>query len=281
MLRIIFASVLVFSLSACNPNFKLPTLSKPSFGSPSPEVVDLDVPENATVGRNFRGMSNKTIRVISKRQLFEALCSKQSEQHNEQRLITSLAPPVVLVPNTITGSLEAVALPDSYQSKVYNQDTPPFDMVGCISQASSNSWERIANNLIGRFFDVAESAIPIAGGVAVADRLFDFVSNNTEQALENAAPSIEGDNNRVVVGDENVFNEAGGIPAEPLTFDEVQLGSVGPEEESVDPEAPELCDGLIRDLIPIEEGSIEDASGCFDTNGNGLVCSTGGSCEDI
>jgi len=250
--------------------------------SPAPEQRSLsaDPIREAEIGAKYRGMSNKTMRFVSRQELFRRGCSAQAESYNDQRKIASFAAPVVLVQNPVTGSMESVSLGNEHQSVVYDSKTPPFDMTGCLAQAGQTGWERIANKFIGELFGTVNKAIPVAGGVLVAREAADFLTNRdriqAEQnqatldalatASENAAPRVEGDNNRVVVGNENTFNEAGGIPTEPLTFSEASLtpGVDGDmpigELPSEIPTTNELCIGEGFDFI-VEDGRCSNGSG--------------------
>ena len=267
MLKTLTITIFIF-LTACS------TTSREKQG-PSTISHDIsDQPQGKTIGSQFKNMSGKTQRFISRQQLFQVGCKHQSDKHNEQRVITALAPPVVLVPNTITGSLEAVQLPSEYQTKVYNQAVAPFDMISCLAQAGETGWERIGGKFIKTVFgDLANTVVKYGAGYLVADKALDFLTERDRSQAElvgtlaeNSAPSIEGDNNRVVIGDSNTYNEAGGIPVEPLTFAEAELANSG--DELVESEEPDFVCVEVRRTLPIDPEGV-------DANGNGFACSNG------
>ena len=277
------------TISACTSN-KLYRSGEVSAPRSESRTVTSDSKSSggSQIGASYRNMNNKTMRYIAKQTLFAEGCKLQSENWAAQKISIEFAPQTILHMNPVTGSMEVVPMPNSGH-KVYNDDIPPFDMIGCLARASSTGAERFANNLIDQLFGTLNKAVPIAGGVLVAREVADFLTNrdniqaeqnaNTLDALatasENAAPRIEGDNNRVVVGvegDSNTFNQQEGILTEPLTFDQVGLGPTG--------EAGELPSGLgacvdLRPIRTVDSNGVPVDETSTDSNGDGLVCSDG------
>jgi len=107
--------------------------------------------------------------------------------------------------------------------------------------------------------------IPLAGAAYVLGKALD---KDTTEINVDGGSTVSG-----AIGQGNVATEqVSGILTEPAPVNPITLDGESDEEEEV------ACD--VRPLIPIEEGSLQDQNGCFDINQDGLVCSTGGGCED-
>ena len=118
----------------------------------------------------------------------------------------------------------------------------------------------------------------ILGGVAAKG--IDTLGELGSKALDKDSTVVnntatDGSSIKGAIGTGNTYTETreevGGIPLNPGEVQDVGLTTAEPIEEA--------CTD-VRALIPVEEGSSQDVNGCFDTNGNGLVCSTGGGCID-
>lgn len=225
--RLLTVITLLLTLAACGTFGNKDTQEPPR----APITVQpMSGDATPVVGSRLQNMSNKTMRYVTRQQLFHVGCTLQSEKHNEQRLTVAVAPPVVLIPNAITGQMQPVALGDEYQTKVYDSKTPPFDMTGCLAQASSTPWERFGKTLLTEF---GVPLIKYGTGFLLGREAFDYLKGRDAALADiasNAKPTINGDNNRVITGDGNEYNEAGGIQTEPLTFAEAQIGSSNPDE---------------------------------------------------
>lgn len=206
MYRILLAAFAAFFMSAC--------------ATTGMEVHT--TPKNVEV-KKLTKVSDKTIRYVSKMEIGKFLCEQQSFRHTEQRVIAEVG-----------------------ETKIYSQIWAPFDMPACLNAMTKTPWERLASQFMS---DVGAPLVKLGAkyGIryAIADKTIDYLKNQNDTiagaaqtAAENAAPRVEGDNNRVIVGDGNEYTEAGGIATSELDLADGQftISNVPPEEE-VDEEA--------------------------------------------
>lgn len=182
---------------------------------------------------NTDNLSQRSLRYQEKVALVNSLCGLQSERHNEQRLVTSAMPIVIM-------DGRAVAVPENSATKFYNPNIPPFNMVGCIEEGLRWSGER----LVLRFTDFVDRAVTKGLPAYLAYKVF-------KTAVDKDSVSVKGDNNRVGVsetgdidirqdkaGDQSTYNTCAG---------EIVDGEcVLPAEAASKPEAcelPEDCSG--------------------------------------
>lgn len=171
---------------------------------------------------NFQGaqnISDKSIRYISKFEAGKYLCDSASNRHNEQRLIADIKPNIAFF-NTVTGKLEIANSLGQSGTKIYDSKIPPFNMVGCISEINNTPWSKVANKFIS---ELGLPLIKYGTGYAVAKSLLTKLNE----------PRVQGNDNRVVLGDNNDYTEAGGIPLD-NGIDASNLAIVSVEEESED-----------------------------------------------
>jgi len=124
---------------------------------------------------------------------------------------------------------------------------------------------------------LVKGTLGVLGQTALGYKGIDTFGKLATSALEKDSVNINADNGSTIqgaIGEGNTYSveQVSGILTEPAPVNPITLGG-GPEEGE-----PEMCD--LRELIPVEEGSNQDANDCFDDNGDGLVCSTGGGCVD-
>lgn len=195
MYRIMIAALAAFFMSACTTT-GMTVKSTPG----NVEITELSK------------VSDKTIRYVTKLEIGKVLCDQQSFRHGDQRIIAKVGDTII-----------------------YSQIWAPFDMAGCLNAMSKTPWERLASQFINQ---VGAPLVKYGTGYAIASKTFDYlnrqnktISDTASAAAENAAPRVEGDNNRVVVGDGSSYDENPGIPAGEITFSEIDLNEESVSEE--------------------------------------------------
>lgn len=183
----------------------------------------VDAGDSSTpVVTSLTNASDKTIRTVNKLQVGQFLCDRQSYRHDDQRVIAR-----------------------SGDFVVYSQLWSPFDMSGCLNAMTKTPWERLGSAFISQ---IGVPLIKYGTGYAIASKAFDHLNKQNSSiaaAASNAAPKIDGDNNRVIVGDGNDYNEAGGIATSELDLSggSFSISSATEEEELLD----DLCADLDLD----------------------------------
>lgn len=115
---------------------------------------------------NTEKLSQRTLRLQEKRILANGLCSLQSNNHNEQRLVVSSSPLVI-----VDGS--AITIPEEAQTKFYNPSIPPFNMPGCIAEALRWGGERLLAKVIDAGRDLLTLGIKGAAAYKIAKEVTD------------------------------------------------------------------------------------------------------------
>ena len=185
-------------------------------------------------GTSYSDISDKTVRRVTLIQAVGYVCTKQSENHNNQRKLSEVdLPSPLMIVVDVTGEAKALSLPSDYQQGSvthYSDSHGPFDMQTCMAKGLESGWERIGHALVG----LGKQLVPWAGGYYIADKILDTTRAIAEK------PTIQGDDNVIrdvdVIGGEgdttvNIDEAAEGvIPAGPLEFNPVDLNT--PQAES-------------------------------------------------
>lgn len=175
MLKHLIVIFLVATLSACA------TANRSNKATLTGGVVDQTV-------ENTENLSQKTIRYQEKVTLAKALCSLQSDNHQEQKITTEVEyTPIVIVDGTF------VEVPQSKMTS-YDNSVKPFDMVGCIEESLRWGGERLLGLVISKASDLLTKTIYGVAAVEIADRITDNSGVRIDGVEEGATVSVGTDN---------------------------------------------------------------------------------------
>lgn len=188
-MRYITLIFLAIVLQGCETAAKTQTTKPATFNS-TPEVIEGNT-----------GLSQHSHRYLTKVNMVVGLCTLQSNNHNQQRIITSTSPTIVM-PNAITGAYEIVPVPEDQRDVFYNPNIPPFNMSGCVAEGTTGQWARFMKFFTGEVLGFAKAVVPYGAAYLVADKVFD--------AIDEPSVAVTGDNNQVA-GPSGSFDNNPGV----------------------------------------------------------------------